>query len=111
MHRVILGAAVGVEVDHINHNRLDNRRENLRFASRADNARNVERARGVTGYRGVAIRSGRFHAQLYSKAEGARRKFFLGSFGTAEEAAHAWDAKARELYGEFAVLNFPTEAA
>lgn len=54
MHRVILGVAPGVEVDHINRNRLDNRRSNLRLATRSENARNTKRSiQNTSGYKGI----------------------------------------------------------
>ena len=55
MHRVIMGAAEGLFVDHINHNGLDNRKANLRLATAAQNAWNSVRGkRGSSKYKGVA---------------------------------------------------------
>jgi len=48
LHRLIMDAPEGIEVDHINHNKLDNRRENLRLATRLQNARNCYGYRGNT---------------------------------------------------------------
>jgi hypothetical protein len=106
LHREIMGvgdaARFETEVDHVNGNRLDNRRANLRLCTRAENARNV-RGRALSGFKGVTQVRARWRAVIY--AEGKIHR--LGSFGAAEEAAHAYDEAARRLHGEFAKLNFP----
>lgn len=103
MHRLIKPPPLGMETDHIDGNGINNRYNNLRHATHRQNliSRKTESA---SGYRGVSLtRSGRWQAQLDSRK--ARR--YLGAYDTAEEAARAWDEAAKELYGEFAVLNFP----
>lgn len=105
LHRVVLGfqdletgenLIPGVEVDHVNGDGLDNRRSNLRPATRAQNARNGRSRRD--GYRGVYRVGERWKAQI-SRC--------LGYFDTPEEAALAYDAAARKFHREFAHLNFP----
>src|SRR6476620_8185168 len=55
MHRVIMGAKKGEQIDHINQNKLDNRRCNLRFASYAENARNRGKSkRNKSGFKGAS---------------------------------------------------------
>ncbi len=105
MHRVIMQAPAGVEVDHINRNRLDNRRCNLRLADRAGNARNCKRnRRNTSGYKGVhrVGQGGRWAAAI--RYEGGT--FHLGVCATAEEAAVTYDLAAMALHGEFAATNF-----
>jgi hypothetical protein len=103
MHRFILGLTPNdPEVDHRNRNGLDNRRENLRLATRSQQMANRRLfTQTSTGYKGVARRGAKFAAYI-----GARR-MYLGLFPTAEAAALAYDAKAVELFGEFACLNLP----
>lgn len=61
---------------------------------------------GISGYRGVN-RSGRdrFNANVYKDTV----RYYLGTFDTAIDAARAYDAKARELHGDYAILNFPDD--
>jgi hypothetical protein len=102
MHRLVLGLDVG-EVDHINRDPLDNRRCNLRPATRSQNCANRLSRGSATGFRGVKpTRYGTFEACI---KHGRRRH--LGTFKTAAAAARAYDAAAVRIYGEFAVLNFP----
>lgn len=104
LHRLIMNAPVGLDVDHINHDPLDNRRINLRLCTRSQNICNRRMPRSTNSpYRGVRKRNdcNRWVAQI--KAEG--RNIHLGNFLMPEEAARAYDAAARRYYGEFATLN------
>ena len=97
MHRVILNAPPGVEVDHINGNGLDNRRSNLRLATRAQGQANRGRFKSnKSGYKGV-----HFDKQL-----GKWKLAFSAHFDTAEEAAQMYDRIARIVFGEYAKTNF-----
>lgn len=90
-------------VDHINHNGLDNRRGNLRLATKGQNAANsIRRTRGKDSmFRGVGWRA---HASKWVARLADRH---LGYFETEVDAAKAYDAAATEMFGEFATLNFP----
>jgi hypothetical protein len=102
MHKAVLKTAQ--TVDHINQNTCDNRKSNLRLASKAQNSMNRGlQANSTTGYKGVSTSKGKF--QAYIKYCG--RKVNLGTYTTKEEAASAYDKAAIEFFGEFAVLNFP----
>ena len=95
-HRLITNAPQGLEVDHINGDRLDNRRSNLRFVTRKQNSQNLHRARpeSRSGIRGVRFaRGGRWRAYAYVDG----REINLGKFGTAEEADAAARAGRRRL--------------
>ena len=107
MHREILRAPDGVQVDHINHDGLDNRRANLRLCSQSQNNLNRSRRRTGSPYRGVFYRADRGTWRAVIWVDGVRR--YLGAFATAEEAALARDHAAKEHHGTFAQLNFPAE--
>lgn len=106
LHRFIMNAPKGFEVDHKNGNTLDNRRSNLRIATIRQNRRNrVKKFESKSPYKGVSfVESGKKYLALVTK-NGV--KYFCGRFLTAEDAARAYDRKAKELFGEFARLNFP----
>lgn len=99
MHRVIMNCPDGMEIDHKDHNRLNNRKNNLRICTSQDNAHNRRKFKS-SQYKGVTFNK---HFGYYR----AHISISIGTYLTAEEAAHAYDKKAKELFGEFAYLNFP----
>lgn len=105
LHRMIADAGNGEMVDHINRNKLDNRRMNLRLCSFQQNTMNREKLiSGSNPYKGVCrLRDGCWQAQIQYN----NHSIYLGRFSDVCEAAKAYDAAARELFGEFAYLNFP----
>lgn len=101
-HRFLLGGKPGLEIDHINGDRLDNRRSNLRFSSRSENARNSKPHKGsLSKFKGVSILCGKWFAQIYLN----KKNVYLGSFKSEKDAALAYNKKAKEEFGEFAYLN------
>lgn len=105
LHRLILDAPPGLTVDHINGDGLDNRRQNLRLATHADNCCN-RRYHHLSkhGYIGLSSQTaGRFFARVIFQGKTYRTK----TFGSAIEASIARDGLAKQLHGEFAVLNHP----
>jgi AP2 domain len=104
MHRVIMGAVPGQLVDHRNHNGLDNQRSNLRLCGTSQNGANARRSRrNSTGYRGVGWhkQAGKWRAYI----EVDKKLRHLGLFDDPWEAAQAYNAAAREAWGEFAYQN------
>jgi hypothetical protein len=107
MHRLIAGAKDGQFVDHIDGNGLNNVRDNLRVCTRSQNSANCEKRKtNCCGFKGVTIdkrsKKNKYQATITCSGEIC----YLGVFPTAEAAARAYDAKARELFGEFARCNF-----
>lgn len=107
MHRDIIAVQKGQEVDHINGNGLDNRRENLRACTHAWNTKNMgkNRANATSKYVGVSWNSSdkRWRAQIRENG----RPVVIGCFKDENEAAKARDEHALRLNGPYARLNFP----
>lgn len=107
MHRSILGLDNAPEftyVDHINGNKLDNRKVNLRIANHTTNGQNRKNSvKNTTGFKGVhfVARLGKFYATLRID----RKKTYLGAFLCPRRAAIAYNRAAIKYYGEFARLN------
>lgn len=104
MHRLIMSPEEGMDVDHINRDRLDNRRSNLRVCTRKENLLNARGQNGTSKYKGVSLKPGRkkpWRARI--SLDG--KQVILGDFLTEEEAAFAYDLAAKEHHGEFAFLN------
>jgi hypothetical protein len=111
LHQIIANTPKGMYTDHKNGDTLDNRKENLRICTNAQNCWNRGKNKNNShGYKGIKFDGRRRLApwQAYIGYHGKR--IYIGNYATAEEAARAYDKKAIELYGEYAVLNFPTLA-
>jgi hypothetical protein len=102
MHQVILSSKKGQQVDHINGNGVDNRKENLRFADYSQNQQNKKAVYGSSSYKGVSRVGNRWKASIGFQM----KNFHLGYFSSEEEAALTYNRKATELFGEFASINF-----
>lgn len=102
MHRVILRTKPHEHVDHKNGNGLDNRRSNIRIASRAENMWNRGKMPSNTsGFKGVRKVKNRWQTRISINGN----RLFLGSFLTKSTAAEAYDKAALRYHGSFAKLS------
>jgi hypothetical protein len=104
MHRLIMKAEKGQEIDHINGNTLDNRKTNLRFVTHFNNQKNMKKSiANKSGYKGVSWHNKAKKWQSHIMI--ANKNMYLGLFNDVKEAAKAYNIKAIEHFGEFAKLN------
>jgi hypothetical protein len=103
MHRLLIPCE-RLYVDHINHNTLDNRKENLRAVTPTQNMQNRKKAANkLCSYKGVYSKGPTYYAEIQVNG----KTFRVGHFKTEVEAAVAYDLKALEFFKEHAHLNFP----
>lgn len=102
LHRWLMGEPDG-QVDHRDRDSLNNQKGNLRVATNQQNSANKSPTPGK--FKGVQERNGRYRTTIMFNY----KSMSLGTYATAEEAARAYDTKAKELFGEFACLNFPED--
>lgn len=98
----------GKEIDHINRDKLDCRKENLRLATRSQNAANMKPyITNTSGYKGVhfATNMNKWKATIRINGE----KVHLGFYKNINEAARAYNIAAKKHFGEFAYLNIIEE--
>lgn len=109
MHALLMPCEKGMVVNHVNGNRLDNRRENLEVATASENAhmRRFKKEGAHSRYFGVTWQKQikRWGAQIKKD----HKKYYLGVYKVEEDAARAYNAKAVELYGDRANLNIILE--
>lgn len=101
MHRVIMDAQPGQEVDHINGDKLDNRKLNLRLCTRNQNIQHRKGFGGTSQFKGVRLNYGKWDALIKHN----KKSYFLGRFDCELEAARAYNEAATRLHGDFAYLN------
>ena len=107
MHREIMGVTdPKIIVDHINHDTLDNRRENLRICNSHENQRNRRiSVINSSGYKGVSKHSYSDKWVVYIMSPYTNKNTYVGIFYSKEEAALAYNKAAVKYFGEFACLN------
>jgi hypothetical protein len=109
LHRLLMNSPKGRVVDHRNGDGLDNRRENLRIATRGQNVCNKIKTRRKTSSKFIGV-SWDKRSRLWAAYVGhLYKKIFLGYFKNEIDAARAYDRAAIKYHGEFARLNFPRE--
>lgn len=104
MHRYIMNTPKGMHTDHINHDTLDNRKSNLRIVNRSENNWNQIKHKGISKYKGVHWHKA--SSKWMGRISHFNKSIYLGLFTNQIEAAKAYDKKAIELFGEFALTNF-----
>ena len=106
VHHLVWALAHGKfpdRLDHIDGNRMNNRLENLRECSAAQNSHNTKLSKAnKSGYKGVYSQAG---GRWYARIRAHGKSHYLGLFDSAEDAAKAYDAAARDLHGDFAKTN------
>jgi hypothetical protein len=105
MHRFILDATRGTEIDHIDRNGLNNQKSNLRYCSNSQNQQN-KTGWAKSGYKGVYPRDYKGSIRYRVLIQINKKTIHIGYFSTAEEAAKEYDKAALQYFGEFANLNF-----
>jgi tRNA U34 2-thiouridine synthase MnmA/TrmU len=106
MSRFILGFETNLICDHINRNGLDNRKENLRLATKTQNLMNSKKRKNTSSkYKGVSLY--KRYNKWESKISVNKKLIHIGLFNYEVDAARAYDMMAKIHFGEFANLNFP----
>lgn len=109
LHRFLMNAPVNAIVDHkIPTKTLDNRKYNLRLCTIQENQMNKRSNRGESSSKFKGVTWNKNHEKWCARIQINGRTSQLGDFRSELEAAKAYDNAARELFGEFAYLNFPT---
>jgi len=107
MHQMVIKVPDGMVTDHINHDGMDNRKDNLRAATHSQNMRHRKKCSGAmySKYKGVSWKkkSRKWVAQITCE----KKAIHLGYFRDEIEAAKAYDRAAIKYHGQFACLNFP----
>jgi hypothetical protein len=109
-HRIIWAMAnnewAEENIDHIDRDTSNNRIDNLRLATKQQNAANAAPSGGSSKYRGVSKMADSGKWRAYISKDGKQK--YLGTFLDEKQAAAAYDTHAKRLFGEFAYLNLPS---
>lgn len=105
MHRHIMNPSPEVDIDHKDCNGLNNRKSNLRPATRMQNLRNSRIKTKTSIFKGVCF--DKDHKKWRGQITIEKKQMRLGWFNNEKDAALAYDLKAIEFFGEFARINFP----
>lgn len=107
MHIAVMGKQSGMEIDHINGNKLDNRKENLRHVTHSQNMQNASVKGGSSRYKGVCWDKSR--NKWISSIYISEKHVHIGRYESEEDAARAYNLRAHVAFGEFARTNYIQE--
>ena len=104
---ILMARPPGMDVDHVNHDQFDNRRDNLRLATRSQNLANRRGwSKNEWGYKGIVFRDRGSKGKLWEARSTSRGPGkYAGSSANPHRAALKWNQATRQAYGEFAYLN------
>ncbi len=104
MHRYLVGAVAGQQLDHFDRNTLNNQRLNLRFSTQSQNVANSTKSKANTsGFKGVTWYKPSQNWQSQIMVEGVNH--YLGKFEHSSDAAAAYDCAAQRFFGKFSATN------
>jgi hypothetical protein len=102
LHRFVMSAKSGTIIDHANGDHLDNRRANLRPASKSQNTSNTgPLSTNRSGLKGVSKKGSKYRAFVHKDG----KTIYLGTFEKPQDAACEYDRAAKKLFGKFAKVN------
>lgn len=101
MHRLILNADITQQIDHINGNGLDNRKNNMRLCTHAQNNMNKNKIWSKSGFKGVTLNHHKWSARITVN----NKIKYLGRYKNIKDAARAYDLAAIKFFGNFAKTN------
>jgi hypothetical protein len=106
MHRLLLNPKKALVVDHIDRNKLNNQRNNLRICTRVGNLMNsLKRKNNTSGFKGVHMNKKGGKSVWRARLKKDRKEIFIGYFENKKDAALAYNIKVKELFGEVAYQN------
>ena len=97
MHRIIMNTPANLIVDHINHDTLDNRKQNLRNVTQSQNSMNRIIKPGITGEKGIIVHGKKFRVRIRKE----KKQYEIGLFKTIADAKIAYDNAIKEIFGDF----------
>ena len=101
MHKLLISTSKNMITDHVDRNRLNNQKNNLRMVTRSQNRMNSTKQRGILKYKGVSKYWNKWKAEIRFN----NKNYYLGLFKNEIDAAKAYNEKAKELFNEYACLN------
>ena len=105
MHQLLINTPKGMETDHIDHNKLNNQKFNLRIVTNSQNNMNRLKQNGEYSSKFKGIYWHKRDEKWYAQIRFNKKYYYLGSFKNEIDAAKAYNNKAKELFGKYACLN------